>query len=538
MRHQKEKENCTSLLIFLRSEDSEHLQRLILDSPVQMFSVNVEVVEIEEQKTRPTTCTRYKQSIRNGWAKNGSEILECNLAEYLQKILATDVAAVAYSEKLDPLFINLLLSTIDSWTAKNNRINGLCFPLAAICSMESAAQGRGPLPIASQQHKAKQAIQTVLRGAGPVMIEGAIGAGKTELTKYLHDKQGRDPKRFGIINPARISGDHGSSLFYGTMKGSFTGVDASESIFEAHDGGTILFDDFQDFSPENQVHLLGLLDHCTNCISGRRIGKDPIQWKANVQVYVAVNRPVLELIATNKLRMDVNSRIPRTIKLESLSSTLSKIEKPVDKKSYLRRHILGMQARALGQERPAAMRGFSLDWVFEHLPIDSTSGRYKIENFEEAAPIPDGLVSLAWHASFRDLEFLARQLLAEKQFGQWGRAFVEDFISSYKCRYPMAAALSNTLNEPNGKLCSIAPARLNAYFYLNSIMNANSLSEAARSLDIDGRTLKKKLLSWVRSNPFTAHLTGTEVSAMNEKIVSLLGGKEVALASAPRRKAA
>ena len=93
-----------------------------------------------------------------------------------------------------------------------------------------------------------------------VFVNGPTGSGKEVLAQYIHKKSSRAEKPFVAINCAAIPENMLEALLFGHKKGAFTGAStASDGIFQAADGGTLLLDEVSEMSMPLQAKLLRVL---------------------------------------------------------------------------------------------------------------------------------------------------------------------------------------------------------------------------------------------------------------------------------------
>ena len=93
-----------------------------------------------------------------------------------------------------------------------------------------------------------------------VFINGPTGSGKEVLAQYIHKKSARSQNPFVAINCAAIPENMLEALLFGHRKGAFTGASAaSDGIFKAADGGTLLLDEVSEMSMPLQAKLLRVL---------------------------------------------------------------------------------------------------------------------------------------------------------------------------------------------------------------------------------------------------------------------------------------
>lgn len=166
-----------------------------------------------------------------------------------------------------------------------------------------------------------------------VFINGPTGSGKEVLAQYIHNNSTRSEKPFVAINCAAIPENMLEALLFGHKKGAFTGAStASDGIFKAADGGTLLLDEISEMSMPLQAKLLRVLQE----------------------------RSVVPLGASNAIPVDVrtlatsNRNIPKEIKLGNFREDL-----------YFRLNVFPLTTHALS-ERPDDIIPIAAELLVRH----------------------------------------------------------------------------------------------------------------------------------------------------------------------------
>ncbi|MBI3321029.1 MAG: sigma-54-dependent Fis family transcriptional regulator [Candidatus Omnitrophica bacterium] len=174
-------------------------------------------------------------------------------------------------------------------------------PLDAIDDPFAGVIGRDP-----SMQKLFSVIRSVANSPATVLLEGESGTGKRVIAQAIHRA---DPKRrhhpFVEISCGALPETLLESELFGHVKGSFTGaIRDKQGRFEVADGGTILLDEIDAFSPALQVKLLRVIQERLY----ERVG-DTRTVRVDVRIIAATNRTLSELVKQGKFREDLYYRL-------------------------------------------------------------------------------------------------------------------------------------------------------------------------------------------------------------------------------------
>ena len=149
-------------------------------------------------------------------------------------------------------------------------------------------------------------IKAVAESPATVLLEGESGTGKRVIAQAIHRA---DPKRrnhpFVEISCGALPETLLESELFGHIRGSFTGaIRDKQGRFEVANGGTILLDEIDAFSPALQVKLLRVIQERLY----ERVG-DTRTMRVDVRVIAATNRNLRELVKQGKFREDLYYRL-------------------------------------------------------------------------------------------------------------------------------------------------------------------------------------------------------------------------------------
>ena len=149
-------------------------------------------------------------------------------------------------------------------------------------------------------------ITAVASSPATVLLEGESGTGKRVIAQAIHRA---DAKRcanpFIEISCGALPETLLESELFGHIRGSFTGaIRDRQGRFELAEGGTILLDEIDAFSPALQVKLLRVIQERLF----ERVG-DTRTMRADVRVIAATNRKLSELVKQGKFREDLYYRL-------------------------------------------------------------------------------------------------------------------------------------------------------------------------------------------------------------------------------------
>jgi transcriptional regulator with PAS, ATPase and Fis domain len=324
-----------------------------------------------------------------------------------------------------------------------------------------------------------------------VLILGASGTGKENLSRYIHKNSARQDKPYIAINCSAFSDGLLESRLFGYKKGAFTGADKDTSgLFEQAHEGIIFLDEIGDISPYMQQSLLRVLQEKEIMPLGGKAKK------VDVRVIAATNQNLPKLCEEGKFRWDLYYRLS-VVELDL--PTL--LERGKTDLKQLMEHFLSTKKKEL--HRPKKL---VLDKEAQEILLNYTypGNVRELENVVQRAVVlcSNNHIELS-HLMFDDAsEMLLSEdssTLEPSENFQFNRALT-----------PMAVEVNNvqTTLAPNSfsssqiaPMAQVIPAanlqdavKSNEHqLILTAIQSTDSRIEAARVLGISPRTLRYKM---------------------------------------------
>jgi DNA-binding NtrC family response regulator len=138
-----------------------------------------------------------------------------------------------------------------------------------------------------------------------VLITGESGTGKELVARAVHFGSGRAKQPFIAVNCVAVPEDLAESMFFGHVRGAFTGATMDrKGFFELADGGTLFLDEIGDMPVTLQAKLLRVLEDGKIMPLGSTREK-----KVDVRIVAATNADLHRQIAGGSFRQDLYFRL-------------------------------------------------------------------------------------------------------------------------------------------------------------------------------------------------------------------------------------
>jgi DNA-binding NtrC family response regulator len=138
-----------------------------------------------------------------------------------------------------------------------------------------------------------------------ILITGETGTGKELVARAVHILGKRAQRNFVAFNCAAIPVSLFESEMFGHAKGSFTGAISDHvGFFEQANNGTLLMDEIEELSNEQQAKLLRVLQDK----QFRRVGSTKVT-QFDVRILAASNKNLMQMVSENSFRQDLFQRL-------------------------------------------------------------------------------------------------------------------------------------------------------------------------------------------------------------------------------------
>lgn len=150
----------------------------------------------------------------------------------------------------------------------------------------------------------KENLIKIASTSSSVLIYGETGTGKELFAQSIHSASQRKDGPFIVQNCSAIPNTLLESIFFGTVKGSYTGAENRKGLFELADGGTLFLDEINSMDINMQSKILRVLEEK----KVKRIGGQK-DISFDVRIISAVNEKPEVVLNQGKVRTDLYYRL-------------------------------------------------------------------------------------------------------------------------------------------------------------------------------------------------------------------------------------
>lgn len=194
----------------------------------------------------------------------------------------------------------------------------------------------------------KENIQKIASTNSSVLIYGETGTGKELFAQSIHSASYRKSEPFIVQNCTAIPNTLLESIFFGTVKGSYTGAENRKGLFEIANGGTLFLDEINSMDINMQSKILRVLEEKRV----KRVGGEK-EISFDVRIISAVNETPAAILSQGKIRTDLYYRLsPVQISIPPLRNRKEDIPILTDYfinhfNKIMHRNVLGITEEAL-----------------------------------------------------------------------------------------------------------------------------------------------------------------------------------------------
>ena len=241
--------------------------------------------------------------------------------------LRDDHAETAITHRPDTIVLELPLSSaeprvrleavfdggkrMDSWTRQvleaGAHVAALLLELERAYGRRGVKHRDGAAPLIGSSRAIQNVRERIERVAATdftVLIEGESGTGKELVARQIHDLSARRKGPFVAVNCAALVETLIEAELFGIEDRTATGVRGRRGKFEHAHEGTLFLDEVSDLSAAAQAKLLRAIQD----LAVERVGGCGVR-RVDTRIIVASNRPLLEMVANGRFRLDLFYRL-------------------------------------------------------------------------------------------------------------------------------------------------------------------------------------------------------------------------------------
>ncbi len=358
------------------------------------------------------------------------------------------IRAGAYDFVTKPVEIEALAIAVRR-AAEHRALRG---QLARLEEVVANTRGRGDLIGASPaMQQVYQLIDQVSGTDATVLITGESGTGKEVVARAIHERSKRKDGPFVALNCAAVPEPLLESELFGHSKGAFTDAKQNrQGLFQQATGGTLVLDEVGEMALTTPPKLLRALQERRV----RPIGAEA-EIATDVRLVTATNRDLEEMVEDKRFREDLYYRI------NVIHIPLPPLRTRGGDVLLLAQHMLRHYATVLDK---------------------------KIVGLSAAAA--ERMLAYEWPGNVRELGNCIERAVALAHFEE---IQVEDLPDKIRMQQTRRSTAMSGSNLP--ELLSLEEVERRHVLRVLEACNGNR-TDAAKILDLDRKTLYRKLLRW------------------------------------------
>jgi len=324
--------------------------------------------------------------------------------------------------------------------------------LERLTEVVANTRGRGDLIGASPaMQQVYQLIDQVSGTDATVLITGESGTGKEVVARAIHDRSRRKEGPFVALNCAAVPEQLLESELFGLSKGAFTDAKQNrQGLFQQASGGTLFLDEVGDMALTTQPKLLRALQER----KVRPVGAEA-EITTDVRLVTATNRDLEEMVEDKRFREDLYYRI-NVIHIPLPPLRVRGGDVLLLAQHFLRHYATVLDKKVLGLSAAAAER----------------------------------MLAYEWPGNVRELGNCIERAVALAHFEEVQVEDLPDKVRSQQTRRTTAMSGSNL-----PELLSLEEIERRHVLLVLEACDGNR-TDAAKILDLDRKTLYRKLLRW------------------------------------------
>ncbi len=200
----------------------------------------------------------------------------------------------------------------------------------------------------------RQMIPLLARSCEAILVVGETGVGKDLVARAIHANSPRAAGPFIAHNMAATPSELAESVFFGHVRGAFSGATADHAgLFEQADGGTLFLDEIDSFPLALQAKLLRALEDG----GFHRVGSGTAR-RVDVRVIAASETDLRQLVDRGGFRADLLYRLCQ------IELRLSPLRERVEDIPALAQHFCRELSQGVGQ--PVRISPEAMDVLLRH----------------------------------------------------------------------------------------------------------------------------------------------------------------------------